>query len=161
MMKTTIKFLVIIVLLLGINKSVKSQNEDLIGVFSSDLLFEEPCKSWYETEYQYVPDAQVINDIKNLQSDFSVTIILGTWCSDSQTQVPRFLKILDELNYDIGNFLLIGVDRQKKVDNFDIEKYNIERVPTFIIYRKNVEIGRIVETPTKTLEEDLFDILSK
>jgi hypothetical protein len=160
-MKTIISIIIALSLFLGINKNAYTQEQDIIGVFSSNELLDEPYNLWYEAEYQYSPDEQVINDIINLQSDFKITIVLGTWCSDSQTQVPRFLKILDEINYNTDGFLLIGVDRQKKVDNFDIEKYNIEKVPTFIIYRENVEIGRIIETPTKTLEEDLFDILSK
>jgi len=160
-MKTIISIIIALSLFLGINKNAYTQEQDIIGVFSSNELLDEPYNLWYEAEYQYSPDKQVINDIINLQSDFKITIVLGTWCSDSQTQVPRFLKILDEINYNTDGFLLIGVDRQKKVDNFDIEKYNIEKVPTFIIYRGNVEIGRIIETPTKSLEEDLFDILSE
>ena len=160
-MKIPIALLLSITLFFGINKTVKSQNEDLLGVFSSEELSISPYNQWYNTEYQYTPNEQIIENIKNLHSDFQITIILGTWCSDSQTQVPRFLKIIDEINFDSSNFLLIGVDRQKKVDNLDIEKYNIEKVPTFIIYRNNVEIGRIIESPIKTLEEDLFDILSK
>jgi len=160
-MKIPITLLLSITLFFGINKTVKSQNEDLLGVFSSEELSISPYNQWYNTEYQYTPNEQIIENIKNLHSDFQITIILGTWCSDSQTQVPRFLKIIDEINFDSSNFLLIGVDRQKKVDNLDIEKYNIEKVPTFIIYRNNVEIGRIIESPIKTLEEDLFDILSK
>ncbi len=160
-MKIPITLLLSITLFFGINKTVKSQNEDLLGVFSSEELSTAPYNQWYDTEYQYTPNEQIIENIKNLHSDFQITIILGTWCSDSQTQVPRFLKIIDEINFDSSNFLLIGVDRQKKVDNLDIEKYNIEKVPTFIIYRNNVEIGRIIESPIKTLEEDLFDILSK
>ena len=160
-MKTIISIIIALSLFLGINKNAYTQEQDIIGVFSSNELLDEPYNLWYEAEYQYSPDEQVINDIINLQSDFKITIVLGTWCSDSQTQVPRFLKILDEINYNTDGFLLIGVDRQKKVDNFDIEKYNIEKVPTFIIYRENVEIGRIIETPTKSLEEDLFDILSE
>ena len=38
---------------------------------------------------------------------------------------------------------------------------NIERVPTFIIYRGEKEIGRIVETPKKSLERDLWNIVKK
>ena len=41
----------------------------------------------------------------------------------------------------------------------DIEDLNIELVPTFIIYKKGEEIGRIVETPYDTLEEDIWKIV--
>lgn len=161
-MKTTLSFLVAIILFLGINKTVKSQeNEDLVGIYNIKDLTVAPYNSWFDAEYQYTPNQKVIDDIKNLQVDFEIKIILGTWCSDSQTQVPRFIKILDEINYNTTDLLLICLNRDKKVDNFPIYKYNIERVPTFIIYRGDVEIGRIIETPTQTLEQDLLDILSK
>lgn len=38
---------------------------------------------------------------------------------------------------------------------------NIFRVPTFIIYENNREVGRIVEYPATTMERDLLQILSR
>jgi hypothetical protein len=35
----------------------------------------------------------------------------------------------------------------------------IKRIPTFIIYKKKREIGRIVETPGDLIEKDLLKIL--
>ena len=56
------------------------------------------------------------------------------------------------------------VNRDKKNPESDIEYLNIERVPTFIFYKtggdgSKKEIGRIIETPVRSLEEDLLDIL--
>jgi len=34
------------------------------------------------------------------------------------------------------------------------KKFKIERIPTFIFLRNGKEIGRIIETPVKSLEED-------
>ena len=45
---------------------------------------------------------------------------------------------------------------KKQSPDFNPESYQINRVPTAIIYRNNKEIGRIIETPKKTLEKDLF-----
>ena len=39
------------------------------------------------------------------------------------------------------------------------ESLNIERVPTFIIYRNKNELGRIVEYPETSLEKDMLDIM--
>ena len=36
----------------------------------------------------------------------------------------------------------------------------IQRVPTFIIYKNNIESGRIIETPKTSLEQDLVNILT-
>jgi uncharacterized protein (DUF1015 family) len=48
------------------------------------------------------------------------------------------------------------VDRTKTVEKMELE---IEKVPTFIVYRNGEEIGRIIETPIKSMEEDLYEIL--
>lgn len=174
-MKITLSLFVAILLVFGINTLVKSQEqelepqeelvgefkEDLVGVLSVYKLMDTTYNTWYDTSDLYILNKGVVNKIIDLNISFDVVIVLGTWCSDSQTQVPRFIKILYEVNYIYNDLLIVGLDEEKKVDNFNIEKYNIERVPTFVIYRDNIEIGRIVETPAKTLEEDLLDILLK
>ena len=32
-------------------------------------------------------------------------------------------------------------------------------MPTFILYKDGVELGRIVETPIESMEDDIFNIL--
>jgi hypothetical protein len=117
---------------------------------------------FYKTEYSlYNIDKKDLNIISNNCKNISITIVLATWCHDSKEQVPRFLKILDETGFKEKNLTLIGVDRQKLAGNIKIGDLYVERVPTFIFYRDNQEIGRIIETPQKSLEEDFIDILLK
>ena len=114
-------------------------------------------KEWFNTEYNnYIPE---FNDeeaqIENL-SDVKITVVMATWCGDSRREVPRFYKILDNLNYDSNkNLRLINVNRQKTTDKLDITNLKIERVPTIIFYRNGVELGRITETPVQSLEKDM------
>ena len=54
-----------------------------------------------------------------------------------------------------------GVPRSREDRGERIASLKIEAIPTFIVYRKDAEIGRIVETPKTTLEADLLEILSK
>jgi hypothetical protein len=54
---------------------------------------------------------------------------------------------------------MIAVDSKKQASGLDITAYDIERVPTFIIYKEGKEIGRIIETPVQSLEADLQKIL--
>jgi len=82
--------------------------------------------------------------------------VLGTWCSDSQEQVPGFFKVLDKIRFDKKNVQMIAVDSAKEAGIIDLVNYNIQKVPTFIIYRKGREIGRIIEKPYMTLEKDLL-----
>lgn len=57
--------------------------------------------------------------------------------------------------------VLIGIGRGLREPAEAIRQRNIVRVPTVIVERDGVELGRIVENPAaKTIEEDLAAILS-
>jgi thiol-disulfide isomerase/thioredoxin len=90
-----------------------------------------------------------------------ITLVMATWCGDSRDWVPRFYKIMDQLGFKYKNLTLICVDREKKATGTNVEDLNIELVPTFIFYRKKMEIGRIIEVPVDLLEKDILKILIK
>jgi hypothetical protein len=54
-----------------------------------------------------------------------------------------------------------ALDTKKESPDFDAIANKVSLVPTFIVYRNNQEIGRIIETPNQSLEKDLLKILSK
>ena len=56
---------------------------------------------------------------------------------------------------------MIAVDKNKKAGNINIKKYNIEKIPTIILYRNGKEIGRIVERFTNRPEADLLNIVKQ
>ncbi len=59
-----------------------------------------------------------------------------------------------DISHAIQNY-----NEKKSPDNYH-EIYEILNVPTFIFYRKEKEINRIVEITIETLEKDIFSILS-
>ena len=84
---------------------------------------------------------------------------MGTWCSDSRREVPRIIKILDQLDFDENNLQLINLDRKKQSPNSEEKDKTIKFVPTFILSKNEIEIGRIIEFPIVTLESDILNIL--
>ena len=85
---------------------------------------------------------------------------MGTWCPDSRREVPRFMKILDLWKFPGEKVTFIGVDNAKLAPVGGYDKLEIERVPTFIIFRNKVETGRIIENPVTSLEQDMLNILT-
>ncbi len=113
----------------------------------------------YVTEYTaYTPELGLIEDLKKAMKDIQIVVVMATWCGDSKEQVPRFLKVLDLVGFSEDHCSLIGVDSHKKARDLDVSVYEINLVPTFIIYRNETEIGRIIETPKVSLEKDLLNI---
>jgi hypothetical protein len=139
----------------------KSSTDILIGNCTREGLMGVEFGNSYNEEYPgYNPKEDIIMALKEKMMGIKCTIVLGTWCGDSKEQVPRFLKILDLIGYPNDELTLIGVDRNKEAPEMKIkDQYLIEKVPTFIIYREDSEIGRIIETPKESLEKDLLEIV--
>lgn len=108
----------------------------------------------------YQPDEAVLKEFPPLPDSLEVFAVFGSWCDDSLEQVPRFMKILDRLGVPGEKVHWIAVDRSKQDPDGLTAGMAVERVPTFIVFRSGREIGRIVETPRKTLEQDLREILA-
>jgi hypothetical protein len=136
------------------------EKEILIGQCDREGLNEGEFGEIFKDQYKaYKPDKKWVRKIKKLEKDYVIVLVLGTWCHDSQVQVPRFYNILDNADIPVSLMNVICVDGYKKCPDLPIENYNIEFVPTFIFYRNGEEIGRITESPEKSLEEDFYNII--
>lgn len=132
----------------------------LVGECDKAGLMEGEFGVYFEEYFNaYEPDKGILKSIKQKKKGISITIVLGTWCHDSKEQVPRFYKILSKLKWNSDLLNQYCVNTSKVAEGIDLESYDIVKVPTFIIYRDGNEIGRIIETPVTTLENDLLMIL--
>lgn len=118
--------------------------------------------SWYETGYTtYKADQTALDKLKPYVPELKVMVVMGTWCSDSHELIPAFYAISEKIGLPDSQVELIAVDRKKHCPLPDISSLNIEYVPTFFIFYKDKLMGKIVETPAKTLEDDMLDLLMK
>jgi len=56
---------------------------------------------------------------------------------------------------------LINVNREMVGLADEVDGLEIHFVPTFIFYRDEEEIGRIIEMPYESLEKDMLEIVKK
>lgn len=133
----------------------------LIGKANRKGLQMDAFKDWFNPGYQdYKTDPDTSKELKPLLKDVSILVFMGTWCEDSQRDVPHLYKILDEAGFDESKLTLITVDDEKNIPEGFEDGKNISYVPTFIFYKDKKELGRIVEYPMQTLEKDMHAILS-
>jgi tetratricopeptide (TPR) repeat protein len=121
-------------------------------------------KAWYDDSYnKYTVDTVTVKQLKPLLQNKRMEIFLGTWCGDSRREVPRMLKILQQVGMDTTKLALIFVDnstdKYKQSPQREEKDKNIHHVPSFILYDEKKEIGRIVESPLLSLEKDMLAIL--
>jgi tetratricopeptide (TPR) repeat protein len=159
------KFILVIALICGYESIVAQTNKKLLGACNRDSLLQAPWKEWFEPNYAaYSADNELIAKLKkSLTKEFSFEIFFGTWCGDSKREVPRFYKIADAIGIPEQKIKLIGVDSgeaYKQGPNAETYGKAIYRVATFIVLKSNVEVGRLIEHPVTTLEEDLYKIIT-
>lgn len=142
----------------------KKNNEMLIGNCNREGFVGLNCNfdSAFRAEYAvYHADEATLKQLAKKLKGIKIIVVMATWCGDSKDWVPRFYKIMDQLDFNYKKLTLISVDRNKKAPGTVVETLNIEKVPTFIFYRKDIEIGRIIEVPVDLLEKDMLKIVSK
>ncbi len=105
--------------------------------------------------------APFIPMLRSVADSVETLVFLGTWCPDSKRQVPHFLKAADSAGISPSRIKLYALDRTKQSSDGMSQRYKIERIPTFIFLKEGKEVGRIVETPQLSMEEDMLAILAK
>jgi len=127
------------------------------AVNKADILLNPEWKKIYDA---YVPDAQLIENLRNKAPELKADVYFGYWCDDSKNHVPVFLKILDTLNVPEFKVNFYEVEKKATADQkFYVEDMMVEKVPTFIFYANEFEMGRIVENPRNSLLQDMMLIV--
>ncbi|WP_170827502.1 thioredoxin family protein [Roseivirga sp. 4D4] len=132
----------------------------LNGPISKEGLQKLPYKVWFNTNYKtYIVDTETLKNIKRRQlKGLRILVFMGTWCHDSNREIPRLMRVCEELGiYD--QLELYGVDVNKKSRLGKEKDYNVRKTPTIIFMRDGVEIARILEEPEISFEQDLEKIL--
>ncbi|MGY5849889.1 TlpA family protein disulfide reductase [Salegentibacter sp. F14] len=137
------------------------QEEFLLGQFQRQELEQSPFSYWFNQGYsKYQPEEEHMKVIKEHISDYEIVLFMGTWCADSQLEVPKLYKILDQAGYDYANLTTIAVDPYKETPDHIEKDYDVSLVPTIIFRKDGQEVNRFVEFALETFEEDLAAIVS-
>ena len=93
--------------------------------------------------------------IDELPADLEVKILFGTWCHDSEREVPRMLKLLAASGVKEENISLISLDIRKEEPEGRAKALEVRFTPTFVFFSEGTELGRIIERPVVDLTHDL------
>lgn len=141
--------------------ATEDQNDILVGTITKSDLQEAPHGLWFEPNYSsYEPAPEALEMIKNNINDYEIKLFMGTWCADSQLQVPHFLKLLELSDYNMDNLEMKAVEEDKTLPNDLQKEFDVVYVPTIIFYKDGKEVNRFVEYPQVSLEKDIAAIVS-
>ena len=152
----------------NINTLSKEDNgkEILLGKIDIAGLQTHSFAGWFNPQFNsYTPDEAVIGPLKKRINKYDIKIFLGTWCGDSKREIPRFYKILKELDFPMNQVETVALDHRgdmyKKSPTGEEQGLRIIKVPTFIFIKKGKEVNRIVESPLESLEKDMLRIVKR
>ena len=102
---------------------------------------------------------EVTAGIDGLPADLKVKILFGTWCHDSEREVPRMLKLLAASGVKEDNISLISLDIRKEEPEGRAKALAVRFTPTFIFFSDDAELGRIIERPVESLQADIAEMV--
>ena len=134
----------------------------LLGPINTEGLNQEPYSVWFEENSKaYEPDIALIEQIKPLLKPCYIKVFMGSWCEDSQREVPALLKLLELADFDQSQLEIIAMTHDKDTpENYEAD-YEIEFIPTIMFFKDGAELNRIVEYTQETLEKDILKILKQ
>jgi len=143
------------------------KNPMLVGVVETEDLRRDPFAEWFDSGYEeYVIQTSTLAQLYEVLDDpaLSIEIFFGTWCSDSQRELPRMMRVLDEARFAASRLTLYALSDNPGVFKMTPDGHEqellVHRTATFVVLRNGVELGRLVERPFASLEEDLLGILT-
>jgi hypothetical protein len=154
-----LSLLVIVSVGCGSTEQPLAKSGPFTGMISASQLITEYPQ--FRTAYEkYQPSSAEIAAAKSL-SGKSLVVLFGTWCHDSEREVPRLLKLLDMSGVELQSLSLHGVNYNKQEPTNLHRQYDLKYSPTIVLLHGDKELGRVVEKPMLSLGEDLASFVTE
>lgn len=106
----------------------------------------EVLKTWYlSNQTNYKPDTAIVAKMGAAKGNIQFVVFGGTWCEDTQFILPKFFKLQEQAGIEDKAISFYGVDRAKKTLGNLNDAFKITNVPTIIVMKDGIEVGRVVE----------------
>jgi len=145
--------------LLSVSVIADSNKDFAVGVISENKLLND-FSDFNQNFKEFSVSEQEREMIALWPETLKIDVYFGTWCHDSEREVPKLLKLLKANKHVTAK--LIALDYQKQDPQHLAKESRIKYTPTIIIYldgSKKEELGRIIERPNKSLVEDINQLL--
>jgi len=137
-----------------------TRHQGTSGSLSREGLF-AVARSWPALVQRYEPQSTALQAFAAVAEPLTLTVYLGTWCGDSRNHVPKLLKTLDLARNPNIALELVAVSSDFSEPWRRLRRDRITNVPTILVTRAGVELGRFVESPERdSVEADLAAIFS-
>ena len=132
----------------------------LLGKINKANLQTSNYTPWFNQDYQSISiDPQWIENLKPYLIGLRIKVFMGTWCEDSQREIPHFFKLLQALEFDQNHIEMYAMSEEKTTPENYERGWEIHNLPTIIFLKNGNEINRFVEFPVNSFESDITKII--
>lgn len=168
------KYPCLILLLLGVSITLMSQtpyvsfkdekhpNETILnGIVTKYALQNDTAYKWYSSSRSsFVPDKEIVTSLESAKDKVQFILFGGTWCEDTQFILPKFFMLQEQSGFPDHGISFFAVNRAKKTLGNFAEAFKITNVPTIIVMKDGLEVGRVVEYgKTGKWDKELMELI--
>ncbi|MCP3957899.1 MAG: thioredoxin family protein [bacterium] len=118
----------------------------------------------YKPEYgrnadAYKPIEKAVASLRKQSKDVRVLVYFGTWCPVCGRQVPKIIKVADQLEGSKVGFEYYGLP-QPMTDDPKTKEDDVHGVPTAIVYVGGKEIGRLTGGDLNSPEKAIYQMIN-
>lgn len=138
--------------------SLSAQPEQLLGPLTeSEVMSHSRIYEIYAD--RYAPDEDAIEYLSAYRDSLTIYAFLGDWCKESTKYIPQLIKVFRLAGNDFIEVNFIAVNASKKQPEIFLNMFDIEYIPSVVVLKNEIELGRIEEKPHTLIETDLVRIL--
>ena len=87
---------------------------------------------------------------------YDLVVVFGLWCHDSQREVPRLLKLIEQSQVKLNSLQLVAINQQKELPAFLSNDFAIQYTPTIFVAQKGQILAKMIEKPKQSIAKDLL-----
>ena len=111
-------------------------------------------KKFAQSYQQFTPEKQDTFNMTKLKGmDFIV--FFGLWCHDSQREVSRLIKLLENSGHDLKHLKLVAIDTQKTMPTEYASRFDVKFTPTIFVLKDGQTLAKVIEKPKQSLAKDI------
>lgn len=142
----------------GSTQAILGPKPPLLGLHGiDDLRSNDPAYRRGEEAYQ--PSAPIVEGLRGRAEEVRVRVFFGSWCPACKQMVPRIMSVAEALKGSKFTFEFYGLPHGFAGEP-EATRYDIQSVPTGLVFVNGREIGRISGNNWKLPELALTQLLS-
>ncbi|OUS23320.1 hypothetical protein A9Q98_15675 [Thalassotalea sp. 42_200_T64] len=133
-------------------QTANAKGDTHLGLITKSQLIDN-YEDFSENYRDYQPSEEELVAVEALPDNLNIKVFFGTWCHDSEREVPRLLQSFKKSPVSIE---LYALDTHKSDPDGLAKANNIKYTPTIIVYQHDKEIMRIIERTENSFGEDIL-----